>query len=173
MTASLALALSHAAIWLPVATVVAVAMDVWAGLIHGLVWHGALWGLHRSHHEPRRGRFEANDALALVHAPIAVGLILYGCRGAEGWGREVLFGVGIGMTLFAVLYVVVHDGLVHQRLPVRGLLRFAALRRVKNAHAVHHQASHLGGAPFSLFFGPWELRARARARRRLTPRSSL
>ena len=71
-------------------------MDVWAALLHGLVWHGPLMPLHKSHHEPRLGRFEKNDALSFLHAPIAIALVLYGCRAAPGFWREIAFGTGIG-----------------------------------------------------------------------------
>jgi beta-carotene 3-hydroxylase len=145
-------------VWLPVALVVAVAMDLWAALLHGRVWHSWLWPVHRSHHTPRPNgvRFEANDALSLLHAPIAVALILHGCRAAPGPLREVEFGVGVGMSLFGVAYLVVHDGLVHGRLPVQWLLRLRYFRGVARAHRVHHTGV-AGGAPYGLFLGRWEL----------------
>lgn len=169
--------MSAALIWLPVALVVAVWMDVWAALLHGLVWHRALWPIHRSHHLPRRGRYEKNDALSVLHAPIAIALILYGCQAEPGVVREIAFGVGIGMTLFGVSYFVVHDGLVHGRLPVAFLLRVGYLRRVVEAHRKHHEGSR-GRPPYGLFFGPVELwlaqrrRESATAAHALPPRSA-
>ena len=164
-------ALSRALVWLPTALVAFAAMDLWAAMLHGRVWHRILWTIHRSHHTPRRGRFEANDALSILHAPIALGLILYGCTSAPTLLREVAYGGGIGMTLFGISYVVVHDGLVHRRLPVSALLRVPYLRAVVRAHRVHH-AGLVGGPPFGFFFGPWELeRARGiRRTRRATER---
>jgi len=38
-----------------------IAMEVFAALVHRHVMHGWGWGWHRSHHEPRTGRFERND----------------------------------------------------------------------------------------------------------------
>lgn len=140
-------------LWIPIAIVVALAMDLWAGFLHGSFWHRSLWNIHRSHHEPRVGRFERNDALALLHAPIAIALIIWG--GPPGRAHDVAFGIGIGMTLFAVGYVIVHDGLVHGRLPVKFLLRFRLVRSIVRAHYVHHRT---GGVPFGLFFGVSELR---------------
>lgn len=155
---------AHAVIWVPIAAIVAVLMDVWAGLLHGGLWHRSLWGVHRSHHQPRVGRFELNDAFALVHAPPAMVLILYGCIAPESVHREVLYGIGIGMTAFAVGYGVVHDGLVHGRLPVSGLMKVGFLRRVVKAHRIHHTLP--AGKPYSLFFGPTELRIANRLRQR-------
>lgn len=153
----------HALIWIPVAIVVAVLMDVWSMFLHGKFWHGVLWFIHKSHHEPRRGAFEHNDALSLLHAPIAIALILYGCAAEPGWLREVAYGLGIGMTMFGLSYVIMHDGLVHGRLPVSWLLRFRYVRLVAKAHGVHHEGA-TGGVPYGFFLGPWELR-RARRRR--------
>lgn len=158
-------AVSRALVWVPVALAVAVAMDLWAMFLHGRVWHGLLWRVHVTHHTSRRGRFELNDVFSLLHAPIAVALILYGARAAPSTQREIAFGVGVGMTLFGLAYLVVHDGLVHGRLPVRFLLRVPALKRVADAHRVHH-AGVFGGPPYGLFCGPLELARHRRALRR-------
>ena len=146
------------AIWIATALAAFAIMEVWAALLHGRVWHHALWGIHRSHHTKRRGAFEQNDALAFLHAPIAAGLIIYGVDGAPGPLREAAFGFGLGMTAFGLAYVLVHDGLVHRRLPVSGLARIPYLARVRDAHRVHHST---GGPPYGLFLGPLVLARRA------------
>lgn len=143
------------------AAVVAAAMELWARFLHGRVWHHRLWGVHRSHHEPRAGRFEKNDALSLLHAPIAAGLLVAGCQ-LHGWMRAILVGAGVGMTLFGIGYVLVHDGLVHGRLPVKALLALRFFRRIRGAHLVHHRT---GGAPYGFFLGPRELMRHRRGRR--------
>lgn len=158
--------LANALVWVPVAVVAAMAMDFWAALLHGRVWHAWLWAIHRSHHDPRPhgAHFEANDGLSMLHAPLAIALIVYGCRAAPGIAREIAFGIGIGMTLFGFGYLIVHDGLVHGRFPVRSLLRVRYFRGVVRAHRVHH-AGVAGGAPYGLFFGRWELARATRIRR--------
>lgn len=160
--------LAHALVWIPVALVVAVAMDVWAALLHGNVWHGWLWAIHRSHHAPHPGsgprpRLEANDALSLLHAPLAIALIVVGCVAEPTVGREIAFGAGVGMSAFGLGYLIVHDGLCHGRLPVGFLLRLRMVRGIVRAHRVHHTGT-AGGAPFGFFFGVRELERRARAR---------
>ena len=157
--------MSSVVVWLPTMLVVAVVMDVWAALLHGLVWHGVLYRVHASHHRARTGRFEANDALSFLHAPIAIALVLYGCRAAPGVTRELAFGVGLGMTLFGLAYTLVHDGLVHKRIPVRFLARSRFLRKVARAHRVHHSNAR-AGVPFGLFSGPLEMWLRERLARR-------
>lgn len=147
--------MSALVVWIPVALAVAVVMELWAMLLHGRVWHSWLWRVHRSHHRKRRGTFEANDALSTLHAPIAIVAILYGCLAAPSMWREVVFGVGIGMTMFGVAYVVVHDGLVHGRLPVEVLARIPYFARVRDAHRLHHKKGARG--PYGLFLGPWEM----------------
>jgi len=155
--------LTHFLIWFPTMIVVMIAMDVWAGLLHGLIWHGSLWFIHRTHHVRRAPgeRFELNDTLAFLHAPVAIVLILWGCCAQPSVAREIAFGVGVGMSLFGFVYLFVHDGLVHGRIPwARFLLRYAFIRKVVRAHVVHHRGA---AAPFSLFFGPLELRLRTAA----------
>lgn len=153
-------AVLSAAVGILAALVAAVAMELWAALLHGRIWHHVLWGVHRSHHTPRIGRFERNDALSMLHAPIAIALILWGAQGPGPW-RAAALGFGVGMSVFGLGYLLVHDGLVHERLPVARLRRVRWLARIRAAHIVHHR---LGDAPFGLFLGPAEL-ARARARR--------
>lgn len=136
-----------------VAIVVGASMEPWARLLHGRVWHHRLWSVHRSHHTRRVGRFEANDWLSALHAPIAAALVMIGCN-MHGIAAAVAIGAGAGMTAFGLAYVLVHDGLVHGRLPVAFLARSRWLRQMRKAHAVHHAR---GGAPFGLFLGPREL----------------
>lgn len=152
-------------VWIVVGVATAVAMDAWSSFVHGKVWHGPLLRVHASHHRRRRGRFEANDALSLSHAPVAVALVLAGCLLPPSWGREVLFAIGLGMTAFGAAYVTVHDGFVHGRLPVRALGKIPYLARVRACHELHHDGS-LGGAPYGLFLGPWEAARARRARTR-------
>jgi beta-carotene 3-hydroxylase len=145
--------IASALIWIATALVACAVMEPWAALLHGRVWHGLLWRVHRSHHAMRPSRFEANDVLSALHAPIAIALILYGCRAHEGLLRDVAFGFGIGMSLFGLSYAVVHDGLVHGRLPVAALARLRYFARVRDAHRAHHRGR---GGPYGLFLGPWE-----------------
>jgi beta-carotene 3-hydroxylase len=153
---------SKIGLWLAAGVPAAIFMEFWAAALHAKVWHGPLWVLHESHHAPT-GFWERNDILSFTHAPIAIALILYGCLGQLGVVRELAFGVGLGMTAFGVAYTVVHDGLVHGRLPVQGLKKYGWLRRVRNAHQVHHR---IDGPPYGLFSGPWAMARASRARAR-------
>lgn len=149
------------AIWIATGVPVALLMEPWAALLHGRVWHGVLWRVHRSHHRPRPGRFEANDWLSGTHAPLSIALILAGCLGPEGVAREIAFGAGLGMAVFGLSYVIVHDGLVHGRLPVAFLGRVPYLARVRDAHLEHHRGTP--GEPYGLFAAPLLRRESPRA----------
>lgn len=154
-----------ALVWVPVAGLAFLAMEPWSRFAHRDLWHGPLAFLHDSHHQPS-GRFELNDLFAVAHAVPAASLVIYGCIDTSLVG-QVAFGVGAGMTAFGASYAIVHDGLVHGRLPVGFLARIPWLRRVRNAHRAHHLT---GGAPYGLFRGPQELRReRDRARGRAAP----
>ncbi len=154
-------------VWIGVALFTVCMMELWAGFMHSAFWHRSLWSIHKSHHRKRRGRFEKNDILSALHAPIAIAMILYGCLGTPSLLREVIFGVGIGMTIFGLGYAVFHDGFVHHRLPLGFLARVPRFARIRDAHRAHHAS---GREPYGFFLGPEEL-ARAEARGRVKSRS--
>ncbi len=109
------------------------AMEIIAALAHKYIMHGWGWGWHLSHHEPHSSRFELNDLYAVFFALLAIVLIGLGSRGV--WPLQW---IGAGMTLYGVLYFMVHDGLVHQRWPFRYVPRRGYLRRLYMAHRLHH-----------------------------------
>jgi beta-carotene 3-hydroxylase len=110
-----------------------VAMEGVAWATHKYVMHGWGWGWHQSHHEPRRRAFERNDLYAVVFAAISITLIALGNQGV--WP---LAWVGLGMALYGFLYFVVHDGLVHGRWPFRHVPKRGYLKRLVQAHRLHH-----------------------------------
>lgn len=134
-------------------------MEAWARYAHRALWHDYEpgWALHKSHHEPRVGPFEANDVFAVMNAVPAMGLCLYGFLTPTLAG-SLCFGAGLGITLFGISYMFVHDGLVHKRFPVGPIARLPAMRRVVAAHKLHHSEKY-GGVPWGLFLGPQELEA--------------
>ena len=154
--------LDKALLWLMVGLPVACGMELWAAVLHRYLWHGPLWFLHRSHHEEREGFFERNDLFAVFHAGLAITLLLVGCVGPVGWLRELWFGFGLGMTAFGALYMLVHDGLIHERLPVTVLERLPWIHRLAAAHRAHHRT---GRFPYGMFLGPQEARIASRRSR--------
>ena len=139
-------------IWLSMA----IFMEFWAMFLHGVLWHGPWWITHKSHHRPRQGYLEFNDIFSVFHALLAMFLIIYGFEARASTFSYSCAAAGFGMTSFGIAYFVVHDGFIHERLPVRFLSKFAYMRRLKNAHKVHHFRDH--EHPFGLFLGEYELR---------------
>lgn len=143
-----------------VATVVAMEALAWA--VHRHVMHGRGWGWHRSHHEPRRGMFETNDLYALVFAGLSLLLFILSAR---LW--PPLWWVGVGTLVYGVLYAILHDGLVHGRFGFRPSPRSAYLKRLVQAHRLHHAVRERDGAvSFGFLYAPPVRRLRRQLRRR-------
>ncbi|NP_001234348.1 beta-carotene hydroxylase [Solanum lycopersicum] len=133
----------------------AVGMEFWARWAHKALWHASLWHMHESHHKPREGPFELNDVFAITNAVPAIALLNYGFF-HKGLIAGLCFGAGLGITVFGMAYMFVHDGLVHKRFPVGPVANVPYLRKVAAAHSLHH-SEKFNGVPYGLFFGPKEL----------------
>jgi beta-carotene 3-hydroxylase len=152
--------------WIAIAVAGFVAMEGLAWLSHRYVMHGFGWGWHRSHHEPHAGVFERNDLYALVGVALAVGLFLLAGR----WQAPWLQALAAGITAYGLVYAFVHDGVVHQRWPFRWMPRGAYVRRLVQAHRLHHAVRTRDGAVsfgFLLVPDPKRLAAELKARRSL------
>ncbi|GAV76304.1 FA_hydroxylase domain-containing protein [Cephalotus follicularis] len=133
----------------------AVGMEFWARWAHRALWHASLWHMHESHHKPREGPFELNDVFAIINALPAIALLSYGFSN-KGLVPGLCFGAGLGITVFGMAYMFVHDGLVHKRFPVGPIANVPYFRRVAAAHNLHH-SDKFEGVPYGLFLGPNEL----------------
>lgn len=140
------------------------AMEWVAWAMHRYVMHGFLWSLHRSHHRPRKGIFEANDLFGLVFAGLAIALFWLGAEP----GLAPLWWAGAGVTLYGAAYALVHDGLVHRRWPMPANPRGGYFKRLIQAHRLHHAVAERDGAVsfgFLLPADPQRLAATLKARR--------
>lgn len=137
-----------------------VAMEIVAVLVHRHVMHGPGWGWHRSHHEPHGGAFELNDLYGLIFAVLAAALFILGPGPASP-----IYWVAVGMLIYGILYFVVHDGLVHQRWPFRAKPRHPYLKRLVQAHRLHHAVEGRDGCvSFGFLYAPPIKRLRDRLR---------
>ncbi|KAG9448024.1 hypothetical protein H6P81_014152 [Aristolochia fimbriata] len=132
-----------------------VGMEHWARWAHRTLWHSSLWFMHESHHRPREGPFETNDVFAIINCIPAISLMAYGFFN-RGLLSGLSFGAGLGITVYGMAYMFVHDGLVHKRFPVGPIADVPYLKKVAAAHQLHH-ADKFNGVPFGLFLGPKEL----------------
>ena len=127
------------------------AMEGVAYVAHRWVMHGFLWSLHRSHHEPRDGAFELNDWFAAIFATPAIGLFVAGAL----TGNAALSWIAGGITAYGAIYAGFHDILVHRRMKHGWNPRSRYLKRIVQAHRLHHAvASKHGTVSFGFLIAP-------------------
>jgi beta-carotene 3-hydroxylase len=126
---------------LSVFLVVFIGMEGVAWALHRYVMHGFLWVLHESHHRPRSGWFELNDLFGFFFMAVSIGLFLAGTL-----YYTPLFFAGLGMTAYGLVYFLIHDVLVHRRVEMGFVPKKGYLRRVYQAHRLHHAVPGKDGA---------------------------
>ena len=118
-------------------------MEPVAHLLHRYLWHGLLWFIHKSHHAEHTELFEWNDIFALFYAVVSICCIFLGVS-------DYTRGIGWGIVLFGVAYMIVHDGYIHGRFSCSFLGRFRYFRKLKAQHILHHRRDNHN--PFGLFW---------------------
>ncbi len=117
--------------------VTVVAMEFVAWMAHKYLMHGWLWTWHEDHHKPRHekhGFFEKNDLFFLVFAiPSALSYII-GLSTPQLW---LLF-VGIGISIYGMIYFLIHDVYIHRRFNWFRQLDSTYSRAILRAHGDHH-----------------------------------
>ena len=141
-----------------------VLMEGFAYAAHRWVMHGWGWFLHASHHQPRTGAFELNDLYAVIFASPSILLLAGGER--LGWWPGCSW-IGAGIAAYGAIYFGFHDWLVHQRLPHRIVARSGYLKRIVQAHRLHHAVETREGAvSFGFLVAPRAEALKAELRRR-------
>lgn len=136
-----------------------VLMEPVTAVTHRVLFHGSGMGWHRSHHEPPRSLLEANDLFPVVFATATIIVLSIGVWVGAG---DVLVPIGIGVTAYGAAYLVVHDLVIHRRIPwIKIPDRLGT--RIRAAHNVHHL---FGREPYGFLVPvvPADLAERARAR---------
>ncbi|PTQ13385.1 beta-carotene hydroxylase [Sphingomonas oleivorans] len=110
-------------------------MEGFAYAAHRWVMHGPGWFLHASHHRPRRGKWEWNDLYAAIFAVPSIILLMGGVQ--LGWWPGCTW-IGAGIAAYGAIYFGFHDLIVHRRLPIRYLPRSRYMKRIVQAHRLHH-----------------------------------
>ena len=125
------------AIWLGILLFIGtiVVMEGFAYVAHRWIMHGPGWFLHESHHRPRLGMWELNDLYAVIFALPSIVLLVGGVQ--LGWGDWAGW-VGAGIAGYGAIYFGFHDVIVHKRIGNRYVPRSWYMKRIVQAHRLHH-----------------------------------
>ena len=139
------------------------AMEGVAYAAHRWVMHGPGWFLHASHHRPRVGLWEANDLYAVIFAIPSIVLLYAGVQLGLWPGFTW---IGAGVAAYGAIYFGFHDVIVHRRVPHRYVPRSGYMKRIIQAHRLHHvvETRH-GSVSFGFLWAPpaGKLKARLKA----------
>jgi beta-carotene 3-hydroxylase len=126
------------------ATLVVMEGVAWA--MHKYVLHGFLWFLHRSHHTRHSQVFELNDLFFTFYGTLATVFFIYGSA-----GLDYRFWVAVGISVYGLLYFLVHDIYIHRRLRLFRKTSNVYLKALNIAHKVHHRnTGKAGGEAFGM-----------------------
>ena len=114
-----------------------VGMEFMAWFAHKFIMHGFLWNWHEDHHKPyheTEGFFQKNDRFFLVFAVPSSICYITGLATPYFW---VLF-IGIGISIYGLIYFLIHDVYIHQRFKWFRQLDSKYSRAILRAHGAHH-----------------------------------
>lgn len=119
------------------------AMEFVAWSAHKFLMHGLLWNWHEDHHKPhmKEGFFEKNDRFFLVFAIPSAFCYMAGSLWA---GYGALLYIGIGISIYGLIYFLIHDVYIHQRFSWFRQLDNKYSKAILRAHGAHHaiQSKH-------------------------------
>lgn len=149
-------------------------MEFVAWSAHKYLMHGWLWSWHEDHHKPHHekdGFFEKNDLFFIVFALPSMSCYIIGSITPHLW---VLF-VGIGISIYGLIYFLIHDVYIHQRFKWFRHLDNKYSRAILRAHGAHHAiTTKEAGESFGLlvvenkYYGKreeWDEKAKKRAKK--------
>ena len=116
-------------------TVIAMEFVAWSA--HKYLMHGWLWSWHADHHKPhfeKTGFFERNDLFFLVFAIPSASSYIFGSVYQLGW----LFCIGVGISIYGLIYFLVHDVYIHRRFKWFSTIDGWYTRGITRAHGAHH-----------------------------------
>ncbi|UCG36081.1 MAG: sterol desaturase family protein [Candidatus Bathyarchaeota archaeon] len=120
-----------------VTIIVILSMEGVAWFLHKYVMHGFGWFLHEDHHRYTGKRFQKNDVFGMFFALLSFAFIL---SGILSWSN-IRLAIGIGVMSYGIGYFLVHDVFFHSRIRTNYRPKGTYLKRVLQAHAIHHQKS--------------------------------
>ncbi len=114
------------------------AMEFVAWFAHKFVMHGFLWNWHEDHHKPhfeKEGFFEKNDLFFIVFAVPSALCYMFGTFVSS---LSFLLFIGIGISIYGLIYFLIHDVYIHQRFKWFKQLDSKYSRAILKAHGAHH-----------------------------------
>ena len=120
-------------------------MESVANFSHKYLMHGWLWSWHEDHHKPqiKKGFFEKNDLFFLVFAIPSMACYFLGSFVPS---LRILFFIGIGISIYGLIYFLIHDVYIHQRFKWFRQLDSKYSRAILRAHGDHHSVQDKEGA---------------------------
>lgn len=133
--------------------VTTVLMEGVAWGMHKYIMHGVFWNLHEDHHvrTDHDSFFERNDSFFVFFAIISI--TAFSLWSIFGW--DIALGIGIGVFIYGLIYFVIHDLFIHQRIKIWRNTKNPYLLAIRRAHKMHHK--HLGkedGECFGMLWVP-------------------
>lgn len=112
-------------------------MEGVAWWMHKYIMHGFFWNLHEDHHvkNVHNSFFELNDTFFIFFSIIAI--VSFGSWSIFGW--TIPLGIGLGVTLYGMVYFFIHDLFIHQRIRILTHTKNPYLLALRRAHKMHHK----------------------------------
>ena len=111
-------------------------MEIVARLMHKYIMHGILWAVHKDHHIDMGHKFQRNNLFGLFFAVIAIFLFFE----TLFTGNTIFASIGTGMALYGLVYLIVHDMIIHNSyLHLRDRKHSKYVDHLIAVHQMHHQ----------------------------------
>ncbi|MBM3657854.1 MAG: hypothetical protein FJW93_06235 [Actinobacteria bacterium] len=128
-------------------------MELVTYMVHRFVMHGLLERMHLSHHRNAAVEFarkspEPNDVFPLAFSVVVIAAMWVGFNVV---GFAWLLPLFVGVTVYGVVYTVIHDGIIHGRVRWMKHGRSRMAESLTVAHRAHHRSN---GEPYGMLF-PW------------------
>ena len=130
-----------------------IVMEGVAWAAHKYVMHGFMWWFHEDHHVRDDHFFQKNDAFFLIFAIPSAYFFITGTLNGD-----FRIWIGLGILLYGICYLVVHDVFIHQRFKLLRRTDNRYLKTIRKAHLLHHK--HLGpedGECFGMLWPPFHV----------------
>jgi beta-carotene 3-hydroxylase len=117
-------------------------MEPVAWFSHKYIMHGFLWTFHKDHHIRSKqitSFFEKNDLFFLIYAIPAIILVILGFS----FSSDYLIAIGGGITLYGFTYFLIHDVIIHHRLPLMIRPQNGYMGALIRAHMAHHTGKNI------------------------------